>query len=118
MDKKSILVVDDDLQTRKIIEEVVQALGYPCEEALDGFEALELIRKERFDIVLCDIRMPGMDGLQVMAEARKIWTDMPFIIITGFVEEYLYDQVIEAGAHDFIQKPFTVVRLKPRLIGF
>ena len=115
MDKKSILVVDDDPQTRKIIGEVLQVLGYPCEEAPDGFEALELIRKERFALVLCDIRMPGMDGLQVMAEARKIWTDMPFIIITGFVEEYFYDQMIEAGAHDFVRKPFTANEIKTKI---
>ncbi len=115
MDKKSILVVDDDPQIRNIIGEVLRVMGYPCEEANDGFEALELIRKERFDIVVCDIRMPGMDGLQVMAEARKIWADMPFIIITGFVEEYLYDQVIEAGAHDFIQKPFTASEIKTKI---
>jgi len=115
MDKKSILVVDDDPQTRKIIGEVLQVLGYPCEEAVDGLEALKLIRKERFALVLCDIRMPGMDGLQVMAEARKIWTDMPFIIITGFVEEYFYDQVIEAGAHDFVRKPFTANEIKTKI---
>ncbi|MBW1852365.1 MAG: response regulator [Deltaproteobacteria bacterium] len=70
MDKKSILVVDDDPQIRKLVGEILRAVGYPCEEATDGFEALELIRKERFDIVLCDIRMPGMDGLEVMAAGR------------------------------------------------
>ena len=114
MDKKSILVVDDDPQIRMLIGEVLRAMGYPCEEATDGLEALELIRKERFEIILCDICMPGMDGLQVMAEARKI-QDIPFIIITGFVEEYFYDQVIEAGAHDFIQKPFTASEIKIKI---
>jgi len=114
-DKKVILVVDDDAEVRRIIGEVLQVLGYTYQGAADGFKALELIRKERFDIVLCDIRMPGMDGLQVMAEARKIWTDMPFIIITGFVEEYVYDQVIEAGANDFIRKPFTTIELKTKI---
>jgi len=70
-DKKVILVVDDDAEVRRIIGEVLQVLGYTYQGAADGFKALELIRKERFDIVLCDIRMPGMDGLQVMAEARE-----------------------------------------------
>ncbi len=114
-DKKAMLVVDDDPLIRKIIRGVLEDLGYPCEEAPDGVEALELIRKERFDIVLCDIRMPGMDGLQVMAEARKIRTDTPFIIITGYESEYAYDQVMEAGAQDFITKPFTQEELQTKL---
>ena len=114
-DKKEILVVDDEAEIRRIIKEVLQVLGYTCQCAADGVKALELIRKECFDIVLCDIRMPGMDGLQVMAEARKIWADMPFIIITGFVEEYFYDQVIEAGANDFIRKPFTASEIKIKI---
>ncbi|MBW1783794.1 MAG: response regulator [Deltaproteobacteria bacterium] len=115
MHNRAILVVDDDPVIRKIIRGVLGNLGYPCEEALDGVEALKLIRAERFEIVLCDIRMPGMDGLQVMAEARKIRTDTPFIIITGYDGDYPYDQVMEAGAQDFITKPFTEEELKLKL---
>jgi len=111
----AILVVDDAPEFRKIIREVLRVIGCPCEEAADGFEALDLIRKKPFDIVICDIRMPGMDGLHVMAEARKIWTDMPFIIITGFDKDYSYDQVMEAGAQDYLTKPFTHVELKTKL---
>ncbi|MDQ1335324.1 MAG: Response regulator, partial [Thermodesulfobacteriota bacterium] len=100
---------------RKIIGEVLRIFGWPCEEAADGVEALDLIQKRRFDIVLCDIRMPGMNGLEVMAEARKIWADMPFIMITGYDRDYSYDQVMEAGAQDFITKPFTHGELKAKL---
>jgi HD-GYP domain-containing protein (c-di-GMP phosphodiesterase class II) len=59
--------------------------------------------------------MPGMDGLEVMAKARKIWTDMPFIIITGYDREYSYDQLMEAGAQDFVTKPFTHGELESKL---
>ena len=56
-DKRAILVVDDDPQSRKGIGEVFRGIGYPCEEASNGFEALKLLRKEHFDIVLCDIQV-------------------------------------------------------------
>jgi len=111
----TILVVDDAPEVRNVIGEVLRVIGYPCEEAADGFEALDLIRKKPFDIVVCDIRMPGMDGLQLMAEARKVRTDIPFVMITGFDGEYDYDQVMEAGAQDYVTKPFTHGELKSKL---
>jgi response regulator RpfG family c-di-GMP phosphodiesterase len=114
--EKAILVVDDAPEVRQIIGDVLRALGYPCAEAADGVEALDLIRRQHFDIVFCDIRMPGMDGLQVMARARKIRDDTSFIIITGYDKEYAYDQVIGAGAQDFITKPFTHEELQSKLI--
>ena len=115
MDKISILVVDDDATTIKILEEALNSFGYNCRTANDGFEALELIRNEIFSVAICDIRMPGMDGLEVMAAARKIAPDIPFIVITGFAEEYVYDQIIEAGAADFIQKPIKLGELRIKL---
>ena len=115
MDKISILVVDDDATTIKILEETLNSFGYKCRTANNGFEALELIRNEIFSVAICDIRMPGMDGLEVMAAARKIAPDIPFIVITGFAEEYVYDQIIEAGAADFIQKPIKLGELRIKL---
>ena len=115
MDKKMILVVDDDTTTINILEETLSSFGYNCRTAHDGFEALELIRKETFFAAICDIRMPGMDGLEVMAAARKIAPDIPFIVITGFAEEYVYDQIIGAGAADFIQKPIKLGELRIKL---
>jgi len=112
---KTILVVDDASEVREIIGDVLRILGYPYEEAANGAEAMSLIRGRRFDIVLCDIRMPGMGGLEVMAEARKIWADIPFILITGYDRDYSYDQVMAAGAQDFITKPFTYEELKTKL---
>ncbi|MBC8420337.1 MAG: response regulator, partial [Desulfobacterales bacterium] len=115
MDEKSILVVDDDPKITEIIRDILESLGYSCQTAGDGLAALDLIKREGFDMVICDIRMPGMDGLEVMAEAQKIRTGLPFIILTGFVEEYVYDQVIKAGAHDFIRKPFTTNEIKTKI---
>jgi|GEM_PF-552486 len=112
---KVILVVDDAPDIRKIIGEGLQLLGCPYQEAADGTRALALIQKQRFDAVICDIRMPGMDGLKVMAEARKIQPDLPFIIITGYDKDYSYDRVMGAGAHDFMTKPFSPAELTAKL---
>ncbi len=115
MDKKMILVVDDDANTGNILKEALASFGHDCQTAGDGFEALELIRNETFSAAICDIRMPGMDGLEVLVEARKIAPDMPFILITGFSHEYVYDQIIKAGASDFIPKPVKIAELKIKL---
>ena len=115
MDKKMILVVDDDVATIDILEKTLRSFGYKCRSANDGLKALELIGEETFSAAICDIRMPGMDGLEVIAEARKIAPDLPFIVITGFAREYVYDQVIEAGATDYIQKPIEPGELKIKL---
>jgi len=115
MDKKTILVVDDDNATINILKETLGAFGYSCRAANNGVEALQLIEEETFIAAICDIRMPVMDGLEVMAAARKKAPDLPFIVITGFAEEYVYDQVIEAGANDFIQKPIKIGELKVKL---
>ncbi|MCP4579648.1 MAG: response regulator [Deltaproteobacteria bacterium] len=115
MDKISILVVDDDATTIKILKETLSSFGYNCRTANDGFEALELIRNEVFSAIICDIRMPGMDGFEVVAAVRKIAPDIPFIVITGFTQEYVYDQIIEAGAADYIEKPIKLGELRIKL---
>ena len=115
MDKKTILVVDDDAGTITLLKDSLGSLGYGCKTAKDGIEALALIGKETFSAAICDIRMPGMDGLEVMARARRIAPDVPFIVMTGFGQEYFYDQIIEAGATDFIKKPLDLSELRLKL---
>jgi putative nucleotidyltransferase with HDIG domain len=115
MDKNTILVVDDDAATINILAECLNELGYSCRSTNNGFMALELIKEETFSAAICDIRMPGMDGLAVMTQARKMAPELPFIVITGFAEEYVYDQIIEAGASDFIQKPIEIGELRVKL---
>ncbi len=110
-----ILVADDSPEVRVVIGETLKAFNCPFTEAADGVEAMTLLRRERFDAVICDIRMPGKNGLEVLAEARKMGADTPFIIITGYDQDYSYEQVMEAGAQDYIVKPFTPLELKAKL---
>lgn len=112
MNKKSILIVDDDLEIREALGNIVQSLEYECEIAENGQNALHLIRQDKFDLIISDIRMPGMDGLELLREVQRTNDDIPFIMITGCSKEYSFDDVIEAGASDFMNKPFTVYELK------
>ena len=112
---KSILVVDDDFQIRKIFSQMLEMLGHQHQCAADGLEAYRLLKNTQFDMVLCDIRMPEMDGLQLIKEIKRINLDVPFIMVTGFSDEYTYDRVMKSGALDFIKKPFTIEELENKL---
>ena len=112
---KSILVVDDDSQIRKIFSQMLEILGHQYQCAADGLEAYHVLKNKEFDLVLCDIRMPEMDGLELIKEIEKINPDVPFIMVTGFSDEYTYDLVMKSGARDFIKKPFTIEELKNKL---
>ena len=115
MDKKSILIVDDELEIREVLAKIVQSLEYECEVTENGQNALDLIRQDKFDLIISDIHMPGMDGLELLRETQRANGDIPFIMITGYNKEYSFDDVIEAGANDFINKPVTVNELKIKL---
>lgn len=109
--QKSFLVIDDDPQVRMTIVDVIKHFGHLCQTAADGLEALDIIQKEKFDIAICDIRMPEINGLELIEQAQQMNLDVPFIIMTGFSEEYSYDRIVQAGAKDFIRKPFTFQEL-------
>ena len=101
-----ILIVDDEEGIRSLLARVVDGEGYQSLEAQDGDEALRLIRREGPDVMLLDIKMPGMDGMAVLREARKIDPDLPVVMVTsnGLVKDAL--AALRAGAHDYLVKPF------------
>jgi len=80
---KKILVVDDNLMMRKLIVNLFRNEGYAFEEASDGIEALELIDREAFDLVITDIIMPKMEGIEFIIQARKKFPDLKIIAISG-----------------------------------
>jgi len=116
MGKEHILVVDDDQDFRVLVVDLLSNLGYQCHAAENGRNALEAIRKQNFDIIISDIKMPNMDGLALIEEVRKNFADLPFIVVTGYSGEYSYDRVMGAGANDFIRKPFTSQELQSKLV--
>ncbi|MBI4683798.1 MAG: GGDEF domain-containing response regulator [Nitrospirae bacterium] len=102
-----VLIVDDDQGIRNLMRSFLTEQGYSCETASDGNEALEKAGKTYFDAVITDIKMPEMDGITLTRELVKKYPDISIMVMTGFVAEYSEKEVIDAGAHDFITKPFT-----------
>jgi diguanylate cyclase (GGDEF)-like protein len=114
-EKGSILVVDDEQSILEMLEAALSFLEYRCVVVNNGPAALELVREIPFDIMLTDVSMPGMKGFELTEEAKRIRPALLVIIMTGFPNDFSYDAAIEAGASDFIKKPFTVKELEVRI---
>ena len=110
-----ILVVDDDKVILNTIEQFIQNLGYVCSVAQDAFKGMEILEEHSVDLVISDIAMPHMDGIDFMRKAVELFSDLKFIIMTGYTSEYSYPDIIEAGASDFMVKPFKFEELKAKI---
>jgi putative nucleotidyltransferase with HDIG domain len=107
--KVRILVIDDESEIRNLLKEVLLTEGYEVAVTSNGAEALEVLKKQSvYDIVLTDIRMPTMDGIELMNEIRKSWPDIAIIIMTGYADINSARIAIKQGAYDYIRKPFNI----------
>jgi DNA-binding response OmpR family regulator len=107
MEKKPILVVDDEKNIRLTMFQALEPLEIPVQTAINGEEALQKLREDPFGLVFLDLKMPGMDGMDVLRRIRDDWPKIRVIIITahGTVESAV--EAMKLGAADFIQKPFS-----------
>jgi DNA-binding NtrC family response regulator len=107
----NILLVDDEKSIRKTLREILEYEGYSVSEAQDGAEGLRMIQEGDFDIVLCDIKMPKMDGLEVLEKAAQSNPDVPFIMISGHGTLETAVDAVKKGAFDYVAKPPDLNRL-------
>jgi len=107
-----ILIVDDNREIRVILEEYLREEGYAAEGAGEGKEALAKHGTSPFDLVITDLNMPGMTGLELIKEMSKGETTTEFIIITGYASLDTAIEAVKAGAFDYIVKPFRIEELK------
>ena len=114
MTAANILVVDDEPQIRRVMRSTLSAHGYVITEAKTGEEALERLRKERPDLVLLDVNMPGMGGIEACREIRRS-SDAPIIMLTVRNAERDKVQALDAGADDYVVKPFGIGELLARI---
>jgi two-component system OmpR family response regulator len=108
-------VVDDELVIRDSLKEWLQDEGFLVDMAESGPEALEKISKEAYHLMLLDIKMPGMDGVEVLKRAKAIRADLPAVMMTAYATPKLAVQAIKSGAADYLAKPFSFAELYARL---
>jgi two-component system, NtrC family, nitrogen regulation response regulator NtrX len=107
----NILIVDDEKAIRKTLGEILGYEGYKIEEAADGEEALKKFSSGQFDVVLCDIKMPRVDGIEFLEKARQINPDVPVIMVSGHGTIETAVEAVKKGAYDYISKPPDLNRL-------
>jgi two-component system, chemotaxis family, chemotaxis protein CheY len=120
--ESDVLVVDDSAAIRKILQRVLRQTGmaiHTIHEAGDGQEALDLLNAHRVQLVLTDINMPKMDGLQLLAamKASDRWRDVPVVMITTEGGEIKVGEAVKLGAAGYVRKPFTADQIKEKLVG-
>lgn len=106
-----ILIIDDERSIRKTLSEILSFEGYKIEEAADGEEGLKKFREKTFDVVLCDIKMPKIDGIEFLQKAGEANGDVPIIMISGHGNIETAVEAVKKGAYDYISKPPDLNRL-------
>ncbi len=111
----TILVVDDEELIRELIVTFLIKLGHSCLTAIDGRDALDKLKGNKFDAVVTDIKMPNMDGIILTREISRQYPELPVMVMTAFDEEYSVGTAISVGAREFIKKPFSLEEFAIRL---
>ncbi len=107
----SILIIDDEKSIRKTLAEILGYEGYKIDEASDGEEGFKKFKEKNYDLVLCDIKMPKLDGIEFLELAREINNEIPIIIISGHGNIETAVEAVKKGAYDYISKPPDLNRM-------
>lgn len=100
-----VLVVDDNEDFSENVRDVIESHGCEAKTAYDGFKAIEAVKKDPPDVILMDVKMPGMDGLEAFRKIREIAPQMSVIMMTGFAMEEVIGEAIREGARASLKKP-------------
>lgn len=115
---KTILVVDDDPMIRSLLNDFLSGLNFDVVEAEEGQAALDYFRKNRVDLVISDVKMPGMSGMILLKWIKSISPKTPFLIITGYQPTKAQEQAMATKADGYLIKPFELHRLKAIISQF
>lgn len=110
LQKKMILLIEDDFLSRRAFARILQAEGYQVAEAENGIEALEILAKKTFDLVITDLVLPKLHGFDLVHQIRAKWPKMPIIVISGYLSNGAGKIILE-GFAEFIQKPINPAAL-------
>jgi excisionase family DNA binding protein len=107
-DRPRVLVVDDEASIRELLSKTLALAEYEVDTAPDGRAAIERLRLGHYDLLIADLKMPGLDGLSLIREAKRLKADLPVIIITGFSTESSAIEAVNLGVAGYLTKPFRV----------
>lgn len=110
-----ILLVDDDPAILEILADLVNIFGYEFSTANSGTEAIDKLKQDSYDIVLTDMMMPGMSGMDLLKYVNSNYPQIKVMVVTGYDRSFTYTDVIQAGASDFISKPFNTDELEAKI---
>ena len=106
-----VLIIDDERAIRNSLGEILTDEGYEVDTAEDGAAGLQQVEKEKYDVIFCDIKMPGMDGVEVLGKLTEMGLDSAVIMISGHADIETAVECIKMGAFDFVQKPLDLNRI-------
>lgn len=117
MQKKKILIIDDSPSMRAILKDMLEAEGYQVEEAADGHHGLKMVQSIKVDLIITDLSMPVMDGIQFVREAKKLplCKFVPIVVLTSEGDSKKLDEAKQAGASTWLSKPFKENQLRAML---
>ncbi|MBE1555726.1 response regulator [Sporosarcina limicola] len=114
---KSLLIVDDQTGIRLLLDEVFRQEGFKTRLAANGMEALQALEEEVPGCVLLDMKMPGIDGIEVLKRLKSGWPEVPVIMMTAYGEIELIDDALEIGAVKYFTKPFDIYEVRDAVIA-
>lgn len=107
MNKVKILIIDDEEIVRMSCQRILTPEGYEVKTVGGAKEGFGILEKESYDVVLTDLKMPDIDGIEVLARVKKDWPEVEVIVVTGYQTIHTAVQAIKLGAFDYLEKPFT-----------
>ena len=113
--KLKILIVDDEIDHRELIKRYVSAFGYDCLTAADGEQALECLASNAINLVITDMLMPNMDGMQLLVKIKQQFPQVSTIALTGYGKSYTFKDIVDAGAAEFLEKPINKEVLEAKI---
>ncbi|WP_342513255.1 response regulator [Sporosarcina sp. FSL K6-1522] len=109
---KKLLIVDDQTGIRLLLDEVFRREGFVTQLAANGMEALQAVKETVPGCVLLDMKMPGIDGIEVLKQLKKGWPEVPVIMMTAYGEIELTDDALKIGAEQYFTKPFDIYEVR------
>ena len=105
--KAFILVVDDESDTVKTLKKILMKKGYKIQTAYNGLEAISKLYSTHFDLVITDLLMPKLDGIQLSRRVRQEWPSLPIIVVTALDDEHMHRNLLSIGVSAYLRKPFN-----------